>query len=270
MIKDILYELQNLTYLNWAKTRHSSGTAGTLLKSYDDTGKTKKYYKLSSYDPVRGIFGHECINEIIVQRLMDILGFEHLKYKLIHSTVSINDIEYETYLCESEDFKNKDESKLAIEDFYAMEKKPGETPWDFCIRFGWADYIYRMLVIDYLVLNRDRHGANMEVLKSRNNKSLRLAPLFDHGLSLACSCYTLNELESFDVMSDKKVQCFIGSNSTFDNVKKVPKDFIKGLPMIHAEDKGYILEGLDNILGREYLNKIWEMICLRSRQLGNI
>lgn len=270
MAKDIIYDLQNLTYLNWAKTRHSSGTAGSLLKAYDDTGRVKKYYKLSGYDPVCGIFGHECINEIIVQRLMDLLGFKHLKYKLIHSTVSVNDEEYDTYLCESEDFKSKDESKLALEDFYAMEKENGETPFEFCMRFGWEEYIYRMLIIDYLVLNRDRHGANIEVLKSRKNKNIRLAPLFDQGLSLVCSCYTAGELKSFDVLSDKKVQSFIGSSSTFENVKKVPKNFIKSLPVICEKDRTSILYGLDDIIGQEYQDKIWEMIWKRSRRLDDI
>ena len=26
------------------------------------------------------------------------------------------------------------------------------------MRMGWAEYIYGMLVIDFLILNRDRHG----------------------------------------------------------------------------------------------------------------
>ena len=39
----------------------------------------------------------------------------------------------------------------------------------------------------YLILNRDRHGANIEVLRNSRKKTVRLAPLFDHGLSLLCN-----------------------------------------------------------------------------------
>ena len=31
---------------------------------------------------------------------------------------------------------------------------------------GWEDYVYQMLIVDYLILNRDRHGANIEVLRN--------------------------------------------------------------------------------------------------------
>ena len=47
---------------------------------------------------------------------------------------------------------------------------------------GWEDYIYQMLVVDYLILNQDRHGANIEVLRNSRKKTVRLAPLFAHGL----------------------------------------------------------------------------------------
>ena len=117
-MRDIIYELQDMRYLNWSKTRKSSGTAGSFLKSYDDAGKKKKYYKLSDSDPVLGIIGHECVNEIVVQRLLGILGIEHLEYTLVHAVVMVEGKEYETYLCESEDYKNGDEGKISLEDYF--------------------------------------------------------------------------------------------------------------------------------------------------------
>lgn len=56
-MKDIIYELQDLRYLEWAKIRHSSGAAGSFLKAYDDLTDGKRYYKLSDYDIVQGIVG---------------------------------------------------------------------------------------------------------------------------------------------------------------------------------------------------------------------
>lgn len=270
MFNDIIYELQNLEYLKWSKTRNSSGTAGSFLKAYDDSGNIKKYYKLSDYDTIKGIVGHECVNEVIVGRLMDILGIEHLSYRLIHAQISIEDREIETYLCESDDFKAINEAKIALEDFYVAERNDKESPFEFCKRMGWEKYIYGMLVIDFLIMNRDRHGANIEVLRDRKNKSLRLAPLFDQGLSLVCRCHSKEDLKEFDVMKDQKVQAFIGGNSTFDNLKLIPKKYLKNLPGLSDHDIDDITYGLEGILEKEYIEKLREMIKRRWKYLDDI
>ena len=270
MYRDIVYELQDLQYLKWSKTRNSSGTAGSFLKSYDDSGKIKKYYKLSDFDIINGIVGHECVNEIIVGRLMDVFGIEHLQYRLIHASILINDNKIETYLCESDDFKERNEAKVALEDFYISEKNVNESPMDFCKRMGWEEYIYGMLVVDFLISNRDRHGANIEVLRDRKSKSLRLAPLFDQGLSFVCRCHSKEELKDFDVMKDQKVQAFIGGNSTFENIKLIPKRYLKTLPDISDPDINDITSGLEGIMEEEYINKIREMIQRRWKYLDDI
>ena len=270
MYRDIIYELQDLQYLKWSKTRNSSGTAGSFLKSYDDSGKIKKYYKLSDYDIIKGIVGHECVNEIIAGRLMDVFGIEHLQYRLIHASILINDNKIETYLCESDDFKERNEAKVALEDFYISEKNVNESPMDFCKRMGWEEYIYGMLVVDFLISNRDRHGANIEVLRDRKSKSLRLAPLFDQGLSFVCRCHSKEELKDFDVMKDQKVQAFIGGNSTFENIKLIPKRYLKTLPDISDPDINDITSGLEGIMEEDYINKIREMLQRRWKYLDDI
>lgn len=59
----VIREKQDLTYLNWSHIRSSSGTAGTFLKSESSLYDKKIYYKLSNFDPVNGIVGHECVKE---------------------------------------------------------------------------------------------------------------------------------------------------------------------------------------------------------------
>lgn len=87
------------------------------MKATDDLQKPKKYYKLSQYDTVNGIIGHECVNELIADRLLNILGVEHLHYDLIHAEITVNDKNIETYLCVSEDFKKSGETKTALDTF---------------------------------------------------------------------------------------------------------------------------------------------------------
>lgn len=256
-------EKQDLTYLTWSIIRHSSGTAGSFLKAYEQIGDQKIYYKLSDYDSMKGIIGHESINEIIVDRLLTILGVEHLSYQLIYADVIIDSKVYSTYLCASENFRKRGESKVALDAFYERNKMDGETPLEFCIRNGWEDYIYQMLVIDFLILNRDRHGANIEVLQDPKAKAIRLAPIFDNGLSLVCSAKTDDLLEKFDVMEDKPVQCFVGSRSAYENLELIPAEKLPKINQIKESDREIILEGLDDVLPANYQNKIWDMIWQR-------
>lgn len=57
-----------------------------------------------------------------------------------------------------------------------------------------------MFLLDYIICNRDRHGANIEVLQKGD--TYRLAPLFDNGLSFMFSCYQDgNQMLEFDRMN---------------------------------------------------------------------
>lgn len=257
----IIYELQDHTHLSWTLIRSSSGTAGSFLKAQEETDRGKIYYKLSCYDPFHGITGHECVNELIADRLLTVLGIAHLDYTLIHTKVLIDSKPYETWMCASKDFKTRGDSKVALDRFWLAERLgPEETPLAFCRRMGWGDTISRMLVFDYLILNRDRHGANMEVLVNRYQKTVRLAPLFDHGLSFFCRCLDEEALEKENVLEDKPVQCFVGSRSSRDNLALIPPGEDPIPVPLREEDRDRILEGLDPVIGRRWQERIWEMI----------
>lgn len=259
----VILEKQDLTYLSWTKIRHSSGTAGSFLKSYSDFGGKKVYYKLSNYDAYKGIVGHECVNELIVDRLLTILGVEHLNYQLIHADILTDGQPHETYLCASSDFKKPGENKIALDAYYQAEREGGEKPLDFCIRNGWSEYIWKMLVVDFLILNRDRHGANIEVLRNSKVKTLHLAPLFDHGLSLIFNCMDKEAVHAFDIMADKPVQCFVGSKSAVDNLNLIPKDSLPRLNPLMESNREMLFTDLETVLPQAWLFKIWEMLRRR-------
>jgi hypothetical protein len=259
----IIKEKQDLTYLSWSKIRHSSGTAGSFLKSYSELGGQKTYYKLSNFDTVQGVIGHECVNEIIVDRLLETLGIKHLPYQLIYADILINAQPYTVYLCASEDFKQPGESKIALDVYYELEKSKDETPFQFCIRNGWEEYIYQMLVVDFLILNRDRHGANIEVLRNSRKKTIRLAPLFDHGLSLLFNCPDDDAVQQYDVTEDKQTNNYIGSRSTWENLKLIPADRLPKLNPLHESDRDVLLKDLDGVISQNLLDKIWDMIWKR-------
>ncbi|WP_029322795.1 hypothetical protein [Butyrivibrio sp. AE3004] len=259
----IISQKQDLTFLKWSHIRNSSGTAGTFLKSESTLGGGKTYYKLSNFDPAKGVIGHECINEIIVDRLLTILGVEHLSYDLIYADIEIEGKIYTTHLCASKDFKKSGESKTALDNYYTVNANPGESHYDFCVRQGFKEYIDRMIAIDFIILNRDRHGANIEILRNSRKHTLRIAPLFDHGLSLIYSCMTDNDAIAFDVLADKPCQNFIGSKSCLENLELLRKQDYLFSGKLDITDKSYIFEGLDGVLSNVYIEKIWEMINKR-------
>ncbi len=266
----IIKEKQDLTYLNWSHIRSSSWTAGTFLKATSSFDGEKKYYKLSNFDPVKGVIGCECVNEIIVDRLLTLLGVEHLEYELINAEIEIEGRTYSTYLCASEDFKKKNESKTALDNFYRVNALPGESHYDFCKRQGWQKYIDTMIAIDYLILNRDRHGANIEVLKDSRAHSIRIAPYFDHGVSLLYSCKNDEEALDFDIMADKQCNNFIGSYSCYENLSLIDKKHKPFSKKLLPSDRDILFENLDGIISDIFMDRIWQMIYERYKIYENL
>ncbi len=266
----IIKEKQDLTYLKWSHVRSSSGTAGNFLKSGSSLGGQKTYYKLSNFDAAVGVVGHECVNEIIVDRLLTILGIEHLEYELINADIEIEGKVYNTWLCASNDFKKHGESKVALDDYYRINGESGQSHYDFCVAQGWQQYIDQMIVVDFLILNRDRHGANIEVLRNSRAHSLRLAPLFDHGLALLCSCQTDEQALKFDIMEDRKCNNFIGSNSCFDNLKLLPRGDKLFSGALKPKHKEIMFDGLERALSEVFIDRIWAMIYERYKFYENL
>jgi len=170
--------------------------------------------------------------------LLTILGIEHLEYQLIHAKIEID---------------------------HQINAKPGTSHYDFCVKNGWQKYIDTMLAVDFLILNRDRHGANIEVLRNARKRSLRIAPFFDHGLSLLCSCYSEEQIKKFDIMEDKPCQNFIGSRSTLENLNLIQNKASIFKNRLTENDRDIIFKDLQNTLSAEHMDKIWEMIDTRWR-----
>ena len=152
-MRDIICELQDMRHLDWAARKMSPGTPGCFLKAYEEVNGKRLYYKLSNYDSYRGVFGHECVNELIVSRVMNVLGIPHVMYQLIHAQIILDGKEEETWISVSENFRKNNEEKLAYDLYYDLQKEENESPLEFAIRNGWELSMYQMFCIDYLIAN---------------------------------------------------------------------------------------------------------------------
>ena len=212
---------EDKSYLEWAVSRQSSGTAGSFLKAYEEVNGKKLYYKASNYDASRGFYGHESLNEIVACNLAEMMGMYHLRYRLVDGIISVPGRGKQAALITaSEDYKYNGEYKMTLESFYETERLDDEDVLTFISRMDLQDYFYDMFLLDWIICNRDRHGANVEVLI--DSDWFRMAPLFDHGLSFAFSCYGFIGMDEFDVMKDSPVNNFVGSCILSDNLKLVP------------------------------------------------
>ncbi len=269
----LITELEDLTYLSWGWNRSTPGTVGTYYKACSTLEGTKKrHYKLSRFDSELGTTGHECVNELIADRLLTKLKVAHLSYDLVHADIKIDDQIFRTWLCVSEDFKQPWESKIAFEDFFKANSYPHEGPVNFFVRLGWGEYLKQLIALDFLIINRDRHGANVEILRNQQQKTYRPAPLFDHGCSLIFSCQSEDEARAFVPKDDIPAQSLIGGfgKTLLRNNLRHLQGVLPFKGRLQEHDKQELLEGLDGILGRAWLDKIWQIIWQRWCELEDI
>lgn len=185
-------------------------------------------------------------------------------YQLIHAVIKVDDNEIETWINCSENFRREDEEKIPFDMYYDLEKIGKESPLDFAVRKGWSDYFYKMILVDYLVANRDRHGSNIEVLRNIVSGETRLAPLFDQGESLLFLSYGSEEqISKFDVLQDIQANNFVGSRSLAYNLSLIPSDYVMPIRKLQENDKAIIFNDMDRVLSEQRIEKLREMIWKR-------
>ena len=123
-------------------------------------------------------------NEVIASRIMDRLGIDHIPY----SVTWINDEPYS--VCE--DFVTKDTELISAWRIMQLRPKANhENEYlhyvNICQELGIdiVPALDRMIVLDYIIANEDRHFNNFGLLRDANTLEwLGAAPIFDSGTSL--------------------------------------------------------------------------------------
>ncbi|HRR76463.1 MAG TPA: HipA domain-containing protein [Ruminococcus sp.] len=171
------------------------GTNGKIsgfdLSSPDNTsdGNLKKRWKVidgkrcllkSGSNP----YSQQTFNEVIASKIMDRLGIAHVPY----SVTWINDEPYS--VCE--DFVTKDTELISAWRILQLRTKANhENEYlhyvDICKELGIdiVPALDKMIVLDYIIANEDRHFNNFGLLRDANTLEwLGAAPIFDSGTSL--------------------------------------------------------------------------------------
>lgn len=237
----------DLTHLDFSLSMWGSGSAGSFYKACDG----EYFYKVSLI--FRDGFGYESVNEVLCSRLADLFGYANAGYELLEARVRLSGQTYETYICRSKNYKRVGESRLSMETYCSVNDIEKGYLEPLIFKPFFLDLL-NMLFFDYIIDNRDRHGANIELLY--NGETYRLSPIFDCGSSLLAPCqYETNRILGFDYLHDGPVNNFFVSVFWDDVLEKlkslgfrVPDVDIKS---VYYNDLYAGFEGADCILDKE-------------------
>lgn len=245
----------DLRHLVWDK--NTNGKAKCSGGSYYKSCENGTYYKLSSGDSISGIYGHESVNECLISDILTALNIPCLTYTGERALININGRMLEAYVCISRDFKQPGEDKLPFDFYYKLCGEEGEDALSFCKRIGIFGSIEYMLLSDFLFINRDRHGANIELIK--NGSSVRAAPLFDNGFPPVAPLQSnTDSIEIFDALRDREANNFLGSRSLCDNLSLIEKPLY--VNALSSDELIGFIQRYAAELSPIHINKIHEII----------
>jgi hypothetical protein len=190
-----------------ALAQNSSG--GKLLK----WKVGNKFIKTSTFQDNIGfspVFLYESYAEVIAYYIGKWVGLNCLKYNLCK--VIINN-QFTTIACESKDFATNQSKFISIGKLMGAK----QLNLDYGISLnnynnlinqikvnGFKQYLDNMIILDYLILNDDRHFGNFGLLAKANNE-WEIPPIFDNGNSMLSNKYVNNLKYHSNI--DKNIKC---------------------------------------------------------------
>lgn len=203
----------------------SSSTGGMYLKSVIRNNRgVLQHYKLSNFNLGRFI-SNESVLEVIVSRLGIELGLPVLKYSGSLARILLNNREYTTFVSKSDDYRKAGFGATALQLEYKMNSINNESHLEYCRRIGLGDYIDKVMIFDYLIMNVDRHGNNIEILRDSLGH-MYPSPIFDNGRCLTFEYGTNTMLmQNFDYKSDTMANNFVDGIYLGGNLKHIRKQY---------------------------------------------
>lgn len=210
-------------------------------KVYIKTG-TKFRNKLSILEPVSEVIVSEIIKAFNIPCANNTL--KNMKLPSFYTEVLVNI---------SEDFLEDSEILISIRNLLGDVSRENlyETVISVIPQFKLD--IDRMIVMDFLVNNIDRHLRNFSVV-AKKQETLKFAPLYDHGLSLYA------DIQDFELEQDDKENW-----ESIDECKPFAESHYKQLELIgNVRLESVSLEDLFSIVDKykEYLSK-YRLECIK-------
>lgn len=138
-----------------------------------------------------GATQQEPYNEVLASQICERLHIPHVSYALLTNSSGVDMYDYPYSVCE--DFITPNTELISAWHIMQTEKKPNHVSvyrhyLDCCERlgiYGMEAAINQMLVLDYLIVNEDRHQNNFGVVRRADTlEYVGAAPIYDSGTSL--------------------------------------------------------------------------------------
>lgn len=160
----------------------------------------------------------EPFNEWLASQISKRLGFNYCNYFVEWTDKT-------KLISKCENFVSEDEEIISAYDVFKSEKKPNNiNDYEFYIQTlekhnvsNARKNVEDMFILDYLMLNTDRHLKNFGVIRNVNTLEwVRTTPIFDTGQSMECDKY-LDEID-FSYGTGK---FFTNTNKNYEDILKV-------------------------------------------------
>lgn len=118
--------------------------------------------------------------EVMVSKLLDNCNVRHITYESAHA--------FRYYTCRCKCMTDDTLSILTWHDFKSYCHNFGKDPKQEALRID-PEMVYKMMIVDYLIANPDRHGMNWGFFYNCDTMEiLGCHPLFDHNLAFDTKC----------------------------------------------------------------------------------
>lgn len=157
----------------------------------------------------------EPLNEWLASNISKRLGFDYCDYRVEWNNKT-------KLVSKCDNFITEDEEIISAYDILKSEKKPKNiNDYEFYISILEKHHvpnarknIENMFIVDYLMLNTDRHLKNFGIIRNVNTlKWVRTTPIFDTGQSMECDKY-INEIN----FSHGSGKFFTNTNKDYEDI----------------------------------------------------
>ena len=223
--KEINYFDKNYDSISFADGTFGSGAGKSLKQRNKDAsyktpnnttnGQLKKVWIKKEgenylYKGAGTVHNFEPINEVLASRICDILELPHVEYTLdvVHSK------RQDTLVSVCKSAINKDEEIIPAHSILTeRSKEVTKTPEDYYLYLKIKkqhhvpkaeEYLQKMFMLDYILLNEDRHLSNFGVVRDvQTLEWKRICPIFDTGRSM-----NTNVTRNYWDFSEGEIKCF--------------------------------------------------------------
>lgn len=244
-------------------------------------GNQPKWFKNNIYYKADTL-GYEALSECLISRIIpDVLRYTQEKLFIHHDCIGeYVDAGAQVLGCSSINFLGLNEVLIPIERLYrAFTKKSlaqtlASVPnvkdrirytVDFVTEVTklttFSTYLTKMLEIDALFLNEDRHTNNIAVIYNTQTCKYRLAPIFDNGAALLSDTrdYSL-DLNVYQAIQKVKAKPF--SRAFDDQLDACEELYGQKLKLnIRKQDTAQILKDFQGVYQTEVLERVYNILC---------